>query len=128
MPRPRPNFLSDNLGEIAAGQPLAQSMTRGPVQPATMEPPPPTNAAGTPYATWWATWNATLQDYRQFGIPHGRSCQIVFADGSVRALADTTKDDLLNNGFPPDAASGFTDDTQELSPYEVFSRWRLSQE
>ena len=125
---PSADFLSDNLGEVAAGQPLAQTMTRGPVQPATMEPPPPTNAAGTPYATWWATWNATLQDYRQFGIPHGRSCQIVFADGSVPTLADTTKDDLLNNGFPPSAASGFTDNTLELSPYEVFSRWRLNQE
>jgi prepilin-type processing-associated H-X9-DG protein len=102
-------------------------MTRGPVAPATMDPPPP-NLPGTPYSTWWTTWNATLQDYRQFGVPHVRSCQILFADGSVRTFSDSTKDDLLNNGFPANAASRFSDNTPELPPTDVFSRWRLSQE
>jgi hypothetical protein len=46
----------------------------------------------------------------------------------VRAFIDTTKDDLLNNGFPAGSSSGFTDATIELSPFEVFSRWRLSNE
>jgi prepilin-type N-terminal cleavage/methylation domain-containing protein/prepilin-type processing-associated H-X9-DG protein len=117
-----PEFLSDNLGDIPGGQPMAQSMTRGPVQPATMAPPPPSGSAGTS----WSVWNATLQDYRQFGVPHARSCQIVFADGSVRAFSDETKDNVLNNGFPGDATTGFSDATIELSPYDVFSRWRLS--
>jgi prepilin-type N-terminal cleavage/methylation domain-containing protein/prepilin-type processing-associated H-X9-DG protein len=119
--------LSDSLGDVQGG-PLAHSMTRGPVQTATMAAPPASNAAGTPQSVWWPVWNATLQDYRQFGVPHANACQIVFADGSVRAFIDTTKDNLLNNGFPTGSSSGFTDATVELSPFEVFSRWRLSNE
>jgi prepilin-type processing-associated H-X9-DG protein len=122
------DFLSDNLGDIQGGQPMAQSMTGGPLQPATMAPPPTTNPAGTPPATWWGVWNTTVQDYRQFGVPHGGSSQIVFADGSVRTFSDGNRDSLLNNGFPASAAAGFGDATVELSPFEVFSRWRLSQE
>ncbi|MEX2138682.1 MAG: prepilin-type N-terminal cleavage/methylation domain-containing protein [Pirellulales bacterium] len=122
------DFLSDNLGDVQGGQPMAHSMTGGPVQPATMAPPPPTNPAGTPPATWWGVWNATLQDYRQFGVPHGGSCQIVFADGSVRTLTDGNRDTVLNNGFPASATAGFADGAVELSPFDVFSRWRLSHE
>ncbi|HJS06167.1 MAG TPA: prepilin-type N-terminal cleavage/methylation domain-containing protein [Pirellulales bacterium] len=119
------DYLSDNLGDIPGGQPMGHAMTRGPVQPATMKPP--SGISGSPAAAW-GVWNATLQDYRQFGTPHARSCQIVFADGSVRAFIDETKDGLLNNGFPGAGTNGYTDATVELSPHDVFSRWRLSHE
>jgi prepilin-type N-terminal cleavage/methylation domain-containing protein/prepilin-type processing-associated H-X9-DG protein len=116
-------YLSDNLGDVPGGQPMGYAMTRGPVQLATMKPP--SGIAGPPAAAW-AVWNATLQDYRQFGAPHARSCQIVFADGSVRAFIDDTKDGLLNNGFPGTGTNGYTDATVELPSHDVFSRWRLS--
>jgi hypothetical protein len=61
-------FLSQNLGDVQGGQPMAHSMTGGPVQPATMAPPA-ANSAGTPGPVWWSIWNSTLQDYRQFGVP-----------------------------------------------------------
>jgi prepilin-type N-terminal cleavage/methylation domain-containing protein/prepilin-type processing-associated H-X9-DG protein len=122
------DFLSDSLGDVPGGQPMAHSMTRGPVQTTTMDPPAAANPDGTPYATWWPTWNATVQDYRQFGVPHARTCQIVFADGSVRTFTDESRDGALNSGFPGGTATGFSDDRVELSPFDVFSRWRLSQE
>jgi prepilin-type N-terminal cleavage/methylation domain-containing protein/prepilin-type processing-associated H-X9-DG protein len=118
-------FLSQNMGDVQGGQPMAYSMTGGPLQAATMAPPP-ANPAGTPTTTWWGIWNSTVQEYRQFGVPHGGSCQIVFADGSVRTFTDDNRDGLLNNGFPGSATSGFGDATVELSPFDVFSRWRLS--
>jgi prepilin-type N-terminal cleavage/methylation domain-containing protein/prepilin-type processing-associated H-X9-DG protein len=124
---PSGEYLSDAVGDIPGGQPMAHSMTRGPVQPATMNPPPPTNSDPSP-ATWWPIWNATVQDFRQFGVPHGRACQIVFADGSVRTFIDATKDNVLNNGFPSTGSAGFSDATVELSPFDVFSRWRLGNE
>src|SRR5688572_29361527 len=110
-------FLSDAVGDATAGQPLAHSMTRGPVQPITMKPPPPTNSDPSP-GTWWPIWNTTLQDFRQLGVPHARTCQIVFADGSVRTFTDSTKDGLLNNGFPSTGTNGFSDATVELSPFD----------
>jgi prepilin-type N-terminal cleavage/methylation domain-containing protein/prepilin-type processing-associated H-X9-DG protein len=120
-------FLSDTVGDVTAGQPLAHSMTRGPVQPITMKPPPPSNSDPSP-GTWWPIWNTTLQDFRQLGVPHSRTCQIVFADGSVRTFTDSTKDGLLNNGFPSTETNGFSDATVELSPFDVFGRWRLGNE
>ena len=63
---------------------------------------------------WWAVWNRqVLQDYRKFAPIHRGTCNILFADGGVRALADDNDDGLLNNGFPALAGSGFADDTLE---------------
>jgi prepilin-type N-terminal cleavage/methylation domain-containing protein len=122
---PSNEFLPEDLGNESSGQRLTQMITGGPVQPATMAPPPPANPGGTEYGVWWAIWNATLQDYRQFGTPHARSAQIVFADGSIRSIVDSNGDDMINNGFPANAVTGFGNDSQEASNYELFSRWQL---
>lgn len=128
--------LSQPLGTIPDGTPTVQPCTRGPVKKTTMEPP--AFAPGTPYGTangWWAGWsNDTLQDYRRFGPVHRNRCNVLFADGSVRALFDVNKDGFLNNGFPvakADASmTGFADDRLEIPKAddpnsEIFSRWEL---
>ena len=75
---------------------------------------------------WWVGWKAALQDYRQLGTPHKGSCNLVFADGSVRDYRDTNRDEVLNDGFP--AGNGFNDDTVELPPHDVFCGWQLMHE
>lgn len=116
--------LDAPLGDIEAGSPAVVPFTRGPVQTSTLEAPP-AFPAGTPRSVWWPVWNATLQDYRGFAPVHRHTCNILFADGSVRAVADANRDGLLNNGFPPHTASGFADSTVELPSDEAFSRWSL---
>lgn len=116
--------LEAPLGDLDAGAPAVMPFMRGPVQPATMEAPPPF-PAGTPRSAWWPVWNATLQDYRGFAPVHRNTCNVLFADGSVRPVADTNGDGQLNNGFPAGAASGFADSTVELPAEEATSRWTL---
>jgi prepilin-type N-terminal cleavage/methylation domain-containing protein/prepilin-type processing-associated H-X9-DG protein len=130
--------LQQNIGLVAAGQPVAKSFTAGPVlavdvnysgASATALNPPPTFAAGTPRGGalgtgWWAAWNATLQDYRGLAPVHRKTCNLLFADGSVRSYADLNNDGLLNNGLP--AGGGFSSANVELPPEEVFSGWTLS--
>ena len=41
----------------------------------------------------------TLQDYRAFSPVHKGTCNILYADGSVRTLDDLNEDGFLNNGF-----------------------------
>jgi len=116
-------MLEANLGDNDSNSPAVMPFTRGPVQTATLEAPPPFSA-GTPMATWWAVWNATLQDYRGFAPVHRNTCNLLFADGSVRAIADQNGDGLLNNGFPSNLG-GFRDATVEMPPDDVFSKWSL---
>ena len=122
------------LGAFRGGDFLTAAMTGGPIRPATLQPP--VFGAGTPYsgaAGWWAGWNETLQDYRAFGPVHGtgskRSCNLLFADGSVRSFNDENGDGYLNNGFDPAVAaplySGFADAVVELPQELVYSRWSL---
>ena len=54
-----------------------------------------------------------------------RQTQIVFADGSIRSIVDSNGDEMINNGFPANGASGFTSDVQEATTYELFGRWQL---
>ncbi|MEX2561164.1 MAG: hypothetical protein WD403_14680, partial [Pirellulales bacterium] len=124
--------LSFDVGPYAAGERLAASFTAGPVLNTTMQAPvfPP----GTTYegpAGWWAGWQKTLQDYRSFGPAHGRSSNVLFADGSVRSFADTNGDGFLNNGFDPAATAlriGYTDAELEVKANDFYSGWSLNPE
>lgn len=118
--------LEAPLGDLDAGAPAVMPFTRGPVQPATMEAPPPF-PAGTPRSAWWPVWNATLQDYRGFAPVHRNTCNVLFAvcrwERAARGRYEG--DGQLNNGFPAGAASGFADSTVELPAEEATSRWTL---
>jgi prepilin-type N-terminal cleavage/methylation domain-containing protein/prepilin-type processing-associated H-X9-DG protein len=72
-----------------------------------------------------------LQDWRDFGPVHGSGkggqCNVLFADGSVKAFLDANGDGFLNPGIPLDPATvdasktGYTDSTVELPRAQVFS-------
>jgi prepilin-type processing-associated H-X9-DG protein len=64
-----------------------------------------------------------LQDYRNFAPVHNGVCHVLFADGSVRPLADANRDGCLNNGFP--AGGGFADDRIEMPPEDVAGLYSL---
>lgn len=133
----------DIPGFLAAGERLAESFNDGPgfwnasgspaaidLMPAgtnlvgaiPVELPDP-NRAGTagPDGTLW------LQDSRDWYAWHGRGsnkiCNILMADGSVKAVVDLNGDGFLNPGFTGSATggSGYTDATVELRPSEVYS-------
>lgn len=118
--------LSRPLGPFAAGASTALSFTGGPKLKATLQPP--VIASGTPRdgpAGWWAIWNRqVLQDYRGFAPVHDGVANLLFADGSVRAVKDENDDGLLNNGFDT-AAGGFADDRLDLPPTDVMSLYSL---
>lgn len=119
--------LSVDLGPHRAGSATVRQFTRGPVLKTTLEPPsfPPGIPRNGPNG-WWAVWNnETLQDYRLFGPVHRNTCNVLFADGSVRAVADANKDGQLNNGFPASPETGFADDRIELPEADFFSKWML---
>ncbi len=134
--KPTGKYLSANVGDAVAGEPLVESFTDGPVRNTTMAAP--SFSGTTPYQGpngWWAGWtHNTKQDYRDFGPVHGGkrrgACNLLFADGSVRIFVDESGDGFLNNGFDPDIYSGsgaidYQDAQVELLPNEVFSGWSL---
>lgn len=131
--------LSDTIpGFLEAGERLAESFNDGPARwdgtkvvlmpagtnvvdavPAVLPDP---NRTGTP----GADGNLWLQDSRDWFAWHGRgrnkSCNILMADGSVKAFVDLNGDGFLNPGFPASGTgSGYTDGTVELRPSECFS-------
>ncbi len=120
--------LAQSIGSVQAGTPMVQPLTRGPVKTATMTSPGIPGdlfPVPTPRTVWGPVWTATLQDYRGFAPVHKNTCNLLFADGSVRAIADLNQDGQLNNGFPASASNGFADDAIELSSEEAISRWSL---
>jgi prepilin-type processing-associated H-X9-DG protein len=77
--------------------------------------------------------NSYLQDTRDWYAVHGggktATCNILFADGSVKEFTDMNNDKFLNPGFPvPNnlteaeyAVIGYRDSTVELPPGQVFN-------
>ncbi len=90
---------------------------------------PPVFAPGTPREGpngWWAVWNReVLQDYRQFASVHRGTCNILFADGGVRDVADVNKTGFSTMVFRPLAGNGFADDKVEVSAKECMSLYSL---
>ncbi|QDT29708.1 DUF1559 family PulG-like putative transporter [Gimesia panareensis] len=133
--------LSDSIpGFIDAGERLAESFNDGPGQwdttagaitlmpagtnvvsaiPSVLPDPNRTGTPGPDGILW-------LQDSRDWYAWHGRGrnkiCNILMADGSVKAFVDLNGDGFLNPGFPASGTgSGYTDATVELRPSECFS-------
>lgn len=132
------SLLTNDIGPHRAGDPLAASFTRGPVRHKTAPlMKSPNFPVGTRYdgpGGWYDGYqNGTLQDYRAFGPWHGagsiRSCNILFADGSVQPFLDDNGDGFLNNGFDPTLSGGanlgFVDSKIEIPSAVVFSGWSL---
>jgi prepilin-type N-terminal cleavage/methylation domain-containing protein/prepilin-type processing-associated H-X9-DG protein len=118
--------LVQGIGSLPMSSPAVASMTAGPVQNPSMMAP--SFSAGTPQTGpngWWAGWQATLQDFRAFGTVHRNSCNLLMADGGVQSYFDTSGDHLLNNGFTSSPQNGFSSNTVEMSPNEVYSSWSL---
>ena len=112
--------ISQAVGDVPAGSFVVQPYTAGPVLTSTSAAgtafSPPLFPNGTPQggpSGWWAVWNRqTLQDYRNFGMNHRNSCNVLFADGSVRGISDPNRDGQLNNGFA--TGGGFADSDLEV--------------
>jgi prepilin-type N-terminal cleavage/methylation domain-containing protein/prepilin-type processing-associated H-X9-DG protein len=120
--------LTDKLDELEPGTLLVTPLTRGPVLPVTgsfgNEYMPPSGFTVPSKATWWPVWRSCIQDYRQFAPVHRKSCNLLFADGSVRSFNDQNDDGYLNNGFP--ASGGFGSNTIEMAENDVASTHHLS--
>ncbi len=66
-----------------------------------------------------------LQDTRDWRAYHSKKLNIVFADGSVRAIVDENGDGYINPGFPVPPGSdveitGYSDSRCEVNPWELF--------
>lgn len=124
--------LNQTMGEISAGELTVRSFTPGPVRTvagtggaAFATPYFPGGIAREGAGGWWQVWNREVrQDYRDFGFVHRHSCNILFADGSVRGFDDLNKDGYLNTGFP--AGGGFQDGTNEIPGNDVFGLYSLN--
>lgn len=110
---------------LQGGVPTVRSLTRGPIDITTGNPPVIGNVGRDGPDGWWAIWNKrVLQDYRRLGVIHRKQCNVLFADMSVRSLRDANGDGFINNGFGPLSGS-FTDNTVEASDGELLSRFSL---
>ena len=70
-----------------------------------------------------------LQDTRDMGPVHNANCNVLFADGSIRAFKDQNRDGYLNPGFVISSSAtqaqldklGYRDSLVELEPQFIFS-------
>jgi prepilin-type processing-associated H-X9-DG protein len=135
--------LSMLIGTNTAGSPTTMTFTPGPSYWTSGAANLMTSGPGTGYTqggaapsgggsnttSWWTWWNnnnpnfTVLQDYRGFNPVHRYQCNILFADGSVRAVTDLNKDGFLNDGFSN--IGGFEDPVVEVDSSEVYSAYSL---
>lgn len=114
---------------VEAGERLSESFNDGPAQW------DPSAGGGTgavvlmPAGTALSDAPNWIQDTRDWYAWHGngttRHCNILMADGSVQTFYDTNGDRFLNPGFPAiggDENDGYTDDTVELPPAQIYNR------
>ena len=70
--------------------------------------------------------NVMLQDTRDWFAYHSKTVNVVFADGSVRAIEDTNGDGFITPGFKVDPATatfentGYTSSETEINPWEMY--------
>ena len=129
-----PETISESLG-LVAGSPAAESFNDG---PAFSDGASAVRlvGSGTDMRDFQVAFtnkgevgqaNVILQDTRDWFAYHAKSVNIVFADGSVRALEDTNGDGFINPGFAVDPATasfvntGYTSSETEVEPWEMFS-------
>ncbi len=67
-----------------------------------------------------------LQDTRDWFAYHSKSVNVVFADGSVRALEDVNGDGFINPGFGVDSSAsfestGYLSSEVEINPFEMYT-------
>ena len=125
------SFLNVDINqELRQGTPLAGTMTRGPMLNTTLEVPSfsdPTDREGA--SGWWVVWTEQVfQDYRGMKPVHQGICNVLMADGTIKALVDHNGDGYINNGFPAQTLavpSGFVDAEVEAPAEQIFSRGAL---
>ncbi len=75
---------SATIGKIPAGSFMAKSMTTGPA------------ISLSSGGTSWTNWSNSRQDFSGFGTVHGGSCNVLFADGSVKTFKDGDENESLS--------------------------------
>jgi len=127
--------IDPQLG-LTQGVPVAESFNDGPSIATSAgvllaEPGVTLQALTTPPLNGYPTLgepginDAFLQDTRDWTAWHNNSVNIVFADGSVRAIEDVNKDNYINPGFgvAPGASSvtvGYTSPETEVNPWDMY--------
>lgn len=118
--------LPQQIGQFEAGEIIANNMFGGPASfqvdgTITRNPKAPSGAG------WYTFWtNETLQDYRGLDPLHRGNCNVLMADGSVRAIADKNGDGYINNGFPfGPSSNAFADEEKEVADIELVSIYSL---
>ena len=127
--------VSEALGLIA-GSPVCESFNDGPSQSdgaAAIKLVPGGTAkslfeiASFPKRGEIGSASIILQDTRDWYAFHSNSVNLVFADGSVRAIEDINKDGFINPGFAVDPTqatfgnTGYTSSETEIQPWEMYS-------
>jgi len=126
--------ISERLG-LVAGVPVAESFNDGPAMSNGTDAVT-LAGSGTPRQAFEITAfpnkgdigvsGVFLQDTRDWFAYHSKAVNIVFADGSVRALEDVNGDGFINPGFQVDPTStfantGYTSSETEVEPWELYS-------